>query len=321
MTSKKQDFSEKLSIAPMLDWTDRHYRYMMRLISKHITLYTEMIACPALILGRNKNLLLDYNPEEHPVILQVGGSEPKLMAECAKMAYEWGYDGININAGCPSPRVQSGKFGAILLKTPEVIADCVAEMVAATPLPVSVKTRISLSDVGGDGFQELFSLTDSLKKAGCSHLIVHARKAKLNWRPKENRLRLQVNYPLVYQLKKSFPDLPISINGDVLNLTDIPKHLEHVDGVMIGRWAYGNPYELREVDKMFYNDNHPILSRAEVVEEMIKYATAHHRQLNKILSHMIGLYRGQPNATLYKKALLSRNLDNLKAFLKDSQSP
>ena len=321
MTTKKQDFSEKLSIAPMLDWTDRHYRYMMRLITKHTTLYTEMIACPALILGKNKNLLLDYNPEEHPLILQVGGSEPKLMAQCAKMAYEWGYEGININAGCPSPRVQSGKFGAILLKTPQVIADCVAEMTAATPLPVSVKTRISLSDVGGDGFQELFSLTDSLKKAGCKHLIVHARKAKLNWRPKENRLRLQVNYPLVYQLKKSFPDLSISINGDVFSLNDVPTHLKHVDGVMIGRWAYGNPYEMREADKLFYGDNHPILSRQEVVEEMIRYASAHHRQLNKILSHMIGLYRGQPNASLYKKALLSRDLDKLRTFLKAPQSP
>ena len=321
MTSKKQSFSEIISIAPMLDWTDRHYRYMMRLITKKATLYTEMIACPALILGKNKNLLLDYNQEEHPVILQVGGNEPKLMAQCAKMAYEWGYDGININAGCPSPRVQSGKFGAILLKTPEIIADCVAEMAAATPLPVSVKTRIALSDVGGDGYKELFSLTDKLKKAGCAHLIVHARKAKLNWRPKENRLRLTVNYPLVYQLKKSFPDLPISINGDVLSLSDMPKHLKHVDGVMIGRWAYGNPYELREVDKLFYGDNHPILSREEVVEEMIRYASAYHRQLNKILSHMIGLYRGQPNASLYKKALLSRNLENLKAFLRDQQSP
>ena len=321
MTIKKQPFSEIISIAPMLDWTDRHYRYMMRLITRHTTLYTEMIACPALILGQNKNVLLDYNPEEHPVILQVGGCDPKLMAQCAKMAYEWGYDGININAGCPSPRVQSGKFGAILLKTPQIIADCVTEMTAATPLPVSVKTRISLADVPGDGFQELFSLTDSLQKAGCKHLIVHARKAKLNWRPKENRLKLGVNYPLVYELKKSFPDLPISINGNILSLTDIPKHLQHVDGVMIGRWAYGNPYELREIDQLFYHDHHPIPSRPEVVEEMIRYASAHHRQLNKILSHMIGLYRGQPNASLYKQALLSRDLDKLKAFLKVQQSP
>ena len=321
MTIKKQSFSEIISIAPMLDWTDRHYRYMMRLITKHTTLYTEMIACPALILGKNKNLLLDYNPEEHPLILQVGGSEPKLMAQCAKMAYEWGYEGVNINAGCPSPRVQSGKFGAILLKTPEVISDCVAEMAAATPLPISVKTRISLSDVGGDGFQELFSLTDSLQKAGCKHLIVHARKAKLNWRPKENRLRLQVNYPLVYNLKKSFPDLLISINGDVFSLDDASNHLKYVDGVMIGRWAYGNPYEMRNVDQLFYGDNHHIPSRLEVVEEMIRYASNHHRQLNKVLSHMIGLYRGQPNARLYKQALLSRDLDKLKTFLKDSQSP
>ena len=321
MIQKNQFFSQKISIAPMLDWTDRHYRYFLRFITHHATLYTEMVACPALILGRDKELLLDYNPEEHPLILQVGGSEPKLMAQCAKMAESWGYEGININAGCPSQRVQSGKFGAILMKTPEVIADCVAEMSGASRLPVSVKTRISLSDVGGDGWKELFHLADLVKKAGCSHLIVHARQAKLNWRPKENRLRLPLNYDLVYKLKKSFPDMPISINGNVLSLTEAQEHLKHVDGVMIGRWAYGHPYELRDVDKMFYNDNHPILSREEVLEKMIPYMQKNYKRITRIIPHMMGLYRGEPNTSLYKKALISRDLDNLKAFLKDSQSP
>ncbi len=319
MTTKKQSFSEIISIAPMLDWTDRHYRYMMRLITHHAMLYTEMVACNALIMGRNKELLLNYNPEEHPLILQVGGSEPNLMAQCAKMAHEWGYEGININAGCPSSRVQSGKFGAILMKTPDLIADCVAEMKAACPLPVSVKTRISLSDVPGDGFDELFHLADLVQKAGCSHLIVHARKAKLNWRPKENRLRLPLNYELVYKLKKCFPDMKISINGNVLALHEAQEHLKHVDGVMIGRWAYGNPYELRTVDEIFYHDPHPVLSREEILQIMIPYMEKNHRQLTRIIPHMIGLYRGQPYASVYKKALLSRDVGKLKEFLTQSQ--
>lgn len=321
MTTKNQSFSEQISIAPMLDWTDRHYRYMMRLITKHAVLYSEMVACNALIMGQRKELLLNYNPEEHPLILQVGGSDPKLMAQCAQMAYDWGYDGININAGCPSSRVQSGKFGAILMRTPDLIADCVAEMTQASPLPVSVKTRISLTEVMGDGFDALFHLADLVQKAGCVHLIVHARQAKLNWRPKENRLRLPLNYEVVYKLKKFFPDMKISINGNVLALHEAQAHLKHVDGVMIGRWAYGNPYELRAVDHLFYNDPHPILTREEVLEKMIPYMEKNHKQLTRILPHMIGLYRGQPFASVYKKALLSRDIDQLKAFLSDLKSP
>ena len=322
MTTKKQVFSEKISIAPMLDWTDRHFRYFMRLITHHATLYTEMVAAPALILGK-KDQLLQYNPEEHPVILQVGGSDPKQMALCAKMAADYGYDGININAGCPSSRVQSGRFGAVLMKTPELVADCVAEMRASSPLPVSVKTRIALEGTQ-DGFQALLHFADLVQQAGCSHLIVHARKAKLNWSPEDNRKRLPLDYETVYKLKKSFPDMPISINGNVLTLQAAYEHLFHVDGVMIGRVAYGNPYLMKDIDALFYNDRHTILSRTGILERMIPYIQKNEQYLNVILPHMMGLFHGTSVSKLYKQTLNNRNLEDIISFLsvlKASQCP
>ncbi len=313
MATKKQVFLEKISIAPMLDWTDRHFRYFMRLITKRATLYTEMVAAPALILGK-KDQLLQYNPEEHPVILQVGGSDPKQMALCAKMAAEYGYDGININAGCPSSRVQSGRFGALLMKTPELVADCVAEMKAASPLPVSVKTRIALEGTE-NGFQALLHFADLVKQAGCSHLIVHARKAKLNWSPEDNRKRLPLDYDTVYKLKQSFPDMPISINGNVLTLDDAAKHLEHMDGVMIGRVAYGNPYLMKDIDAHFYDDQHTIPTRTEILEQMIPYLQKNQQFLSVILPHMMGLFHGTPISKAYKQTLNNRNLDDIISFL------
>lgn len=321
MRTKKQVFSEKISIAPMLDWTDRHFRYFMRFITKQATLYTEMIAAPALILGK-KDQLLQYNTEEHPVILQVGGSDPKQMALCAKMAEDYGYDGININAGCPSSRVQSGRFGAILMKTPELVADCVAEMKAASSLPVSVKTRIALENTQ-DGFKALLHFADLVKQAGCAHLIVHARKAKLNWSPDDNRKRLPLDYEAIYKLKKSFPDMPISINGNVLTLDDAERHLEYVDGVMIGRAAYGNPYLMKDIDTRFYNDNHPIPTRTEILEQMIPYLQQNRQYMNVILPHMMGLFHGTAVSKTYKQTLNNRNLDDIISFLsalKASQS-
>ena len=322
MTIKKQVFSEKISIAPMLDWTDRHFRYFIRLITHHATLYTEMIAAPALILGK-KDQLLQYNPEEHPVILQVGGSDPKQMALCAQMAADYGYDGININAGCPSSRVQSGRFGAILMKTPELVADCVSGMKSSTNLPVSVKTRIALDNTQ-DGFQALLHFADLVKQAGCSHLIVHARKAKLNWSPEDNRKRLPLDYNTVYKLKKSFPDMPISINGNVLTLDDAENHLTHVDGVMMGRVVYGNPYLMKDVDARFYGDNHPHLTRAQILEQMIPYLQQNQQYLNVILPHLMGLFHGTPISKAYKQVLNNRNLEDIISFLhalKALQSP
>jgi len=319
MQTKKQVFSQKISVAPMLDWTDRHFRYFIRLITNHATLYTEMVAVPALVLG-NRDQLLQYNANEHPVILQVGGSDPKQMALCAKMAEEYGYDGININAGCPSSRVQSGRFGAVLIEKPEIVAECVAHMKAASKIPVSVKTRIALeSRTSGDGFAELLNFADLVKKAGCAHLIVHARKAKLNWSPKDNRARLPLDYDVVYRLKRSFPDMPISINGNIMNLDEAEHHLQYVDGAMLGRVVYGNPYALAETDARFYNDGHPILTRTEVLQAMLPYLQEHENSLTVILPHLMGLFHGTPVSKKYKQLLNERDIKAISAFAVSSE--
>ena len=315
MKKTQEKNKDIISVAPMLDWTDTHFRQFLRLICHRATFYTEMIACPALILG-DRQKLLAYNASEQPLILQVGGADPHLMAACAQMAFDAGFQGININAGCPSSRVQSGRFGAILMKTPDIIADCVAEMTAKTPLPVSVKTRIALADTPGDGFEELFHLTDLITRAGCRHMIVHARKAKLNLSPKDNRQKLPLNYDVVYRLKRSFPDIFITINGNILSLTEAQEHLRHTDGVMIGRWAYGTPYGLALADKLFYNDSHPILSRYEVLESFLPYLETHQDKLTVILPHLMGLFHGEPNAKRYKQALATCDLGVIKNFLK-----
>lgn len=309
--------SYKISVAPMLDWTDRHFRYFLRLITKRALFYTEMVAVPALILG-NRKKLLDYSPEEHPLALQVGGSDPYMMGQCAEYASDWGYLEININAGCPSSRVQAGKFGAVLMKTPELVGECVNKMKQKTTLPVTVKTRISLSDVEGDGFEALFRFANTVKEAGCSKLIVHARKAKLNLSPKENRGdKLGLNHDVVYRLKKSFPDMSILINGNILSYQDIDTHLERMDGVMIGRWAYGNPYALREIDARYYHDFHPIPTRCEILEMMIPYLEKNQEALSVICPHLMGLFHGQPYSKLYRNILTARDLPALVSFIKD----
>lgn len=308
--------NHKISIAPMLDWTDRHFRFFLRQITKHAIFYTEMIAMPAILLG-DRDKLLSFNKEEQPLVLQIGGSHPEMMGDCAKIAFDYGYQGININAGCPSSRVQAGKFGAILMKTPELVAECIDKMKQSSPLPVSVKTRISLSDTQGDGFDALFKFANLVKDAGCHHLIVHARKAKLNWSPKDNRAdKMSLNYDVVYQLKKSFPDMIISINGNILTLDQAQNHLTYVDGAMIGRLAYGNPYALSPVDGLFYNDNTTPLSRFEVLEKMIPYLEKNNDKLSIICPHLMGLFHGQPNAKTYKQILAARDIDSLKEFLK-----
>ena len=304
----------------MLDWTDRHFRYFMRLITKHATLYTEMVAAPALVLG-NRDKLLQYNESEHPVILQVGGSDPKQMAMCAKMAEDYGYDGININAGCPSSRVQAGRFGAVLMETPELVAECVEKMQSVCKIPVSVKTRIALtSQTHGDGFNELLHFADLVQKAGCTHLIVHARKAKLNWSPGDNRTRLPLDYDTVYRLKRTFPDMPITINGNIMTLDEAEKHLHYVDGAMLGRVAYGNPYVMIETDKKFYADFSPVLNRVEILQKMIPYLQEHSYALTIILPHLMGLFHGTPVSKKYKQILNTRDLDAICAFSTSSDA-
>ena len=304
-----------ISIAPMLDWTDKHFRYFMRLITRRAMLYTEMVACPALILG-DRQKLLDYNAQEHPITLQVGGSDAKFMGDCASFAEDYGYDAVNVNAGCPSSRVQAGKFGAILMKTPELVADIVANMKARTKIPVTVKTRISLVGADGDGFDDLFKFANLVKQAGCNGLIVHARQAKLNISPKDNRAKLPLNYETVYKLKKSFPDMFISINGNVMSYQDINTHLSHVNGVMIGRWAYGQPYALAQIDSQFFGDTHAVLSRPQILESMIPYLEEYDGNIRNITHHMMGLYHGMPNAKAYKQMLMSGDLIQFKEFVK-----
>lgn len=314
---EKNSHINKISIAPMLDWTDRHFRFFLRQITKRAVFYSEMVAAPAILLG-NKDKLLSYNKEEHPLVLQIGGSHPEMMKECARIGYDYGYKELNINAGCPSSRVQAGKFGAILMKTPELVAECINQMKAASPLPVSVKTRICLSDVQGDGFEALFHFASLMQQAGCHHLIVHARKAKLNWSPKDNRAdKMGLNYEVVYRLKKSFPDMLISINGNILSLEAAQEHLTKVDGAMIGRLAYGNPYALSKVDELFYQDFHPILSRKEVLENMMPYLEKNSDKLSIICPHLMGLFHGQPLSKVYKQILAAKDLTALQNFIKE----
>lgn len=310
---KFPDFAYKVSVAPMLDRTDKHFRYFIRLICRRPLLYTEMIAAPALILG-NRHKLLDYNETEHPLALQIGTCDASLAGKCAVFAREWGYDEINLNAGCPSSRVQSGAFGAVLMKKPDLAADCVNEM-AQSGLPVTVKTRIALSDAP-NGFEALFSFAEQMKRAGCSRLIVHARRAKLNLSPKDNRsVHLPIDYETVYRLKKSFPDMPVIINGDIVSLTAAEEHLKQVDGVMLGRMAYGNPYALSTVDLRFYHDDHPILTRAALLKQMLPYLIAHADSLSVICPHLMGLYHGCENAKIFRQILVSKDLNSLKKFI------
>ncbi len=311
----KNGFQDKISIAPMLDWTDRHFRFWMRLISQQAVLYTEMIACPAILLG-DREKLLGFSPSvEEPLVLQIGGSNPKLMGQAARIAAEYGYRALNMNAGCPSSRVQSGQFGAVLMKTPEIVADCVAEMKALSGLPVSVKTRISLLEMSGRGSDHLCRFAEYVHKAGCAHLIVHARQARLNWSPKDNRTRLPLDYQAVYDLKKSFPDMAVSLNGNVCSLDAVREHLKYVDGVMIGRWAYANPYALAEIDALFYGKKHPILSRVKILQKMIPYLEQNQERLSVICPHMMGLFYGQPHAKNYKQILAAHDLKGLKDFV------
>ena len=310
----------KISVAPMLDWTDRHFRYFLRFITKQTLFYTEMIAAPALILG-HRDKLLDYSANEQPLALQVGGSHPDMMADCAKYAEDWGYCEININAGCPSSRVQAGQFGAVLMKTPELVAECIDKMRQNCSIPITVKTRISLNDAPGDGFEALFHFAHLVRQAGCDRLIVHARQAKLNLSPKDNRGdRLPLHYETVYRLKKSFPDMPMIINGNILSYQDIETHLPFMDGVMIGRWVYGNPYALTEIDSRYYHDSHPILSRIEILEKMIPYLEQHQDILSIICPHLLGLYHGQPNAKQYKQIIMSCDLSAIYDFIKNHQN-
>ena len=303
MNKSKPSLNRKLSVAPMLDWTDRHCRYFLRLISRHTLLYTEMVTTGAIIFGKGD--YLGFNNEEHPVAVQLGGSNPDDMARCAEKAQAYGYDEVNINVGCPSDRVKNGSFGACLMAQPEVVADCVSAMQKAVDIPVTVKCRIGIDDM--DEYEDFSRFIDVVANAGCDTFIVHARKAWLQGlSPKENRDIPPLNYPRVYQLKQAHPELTIDINGGITTLAQTDEHLQHVDGVMIGREVYANPYILAEVDKRYYQDDTPVLTREEIVAAMQTYIDRQDAPYFKpwhAVRHMLGLFQGQPGGRVWRRYL------------------
>ncbi|MGV2871806.1 tRNA dihydrouridine(20/20a) synthase DusA [Colwellia sp. E150_009] len=300
--------SHKFSVAPMLDWTDRHCRYFYRVMSDHTVLYTEMVTTGAILHGKGD--YLSYNDAEHPLVLQLGGSNVKDMTECAKIAEQHGYDEININVGCPSDRVQNGRFGACLMAEPQLVAECVNEMQAVTNIPVTVKSRIGIDDL--DSYEFLHAFVEQVAKAGCQHVIVHARKAWLSGlSPKQNRDIPPLDYGRVYQIKRDFPKLAISINGGIKTLAETAEHLQNVDGVMIGREIYNSPYILAQVDQQIYGVNKAVISREKVVNVMAEYidkyisVTPEHgnNRAWHVLRHMMGLCNGLAGARLFRRSL------------------
>jgi tRNA-dihydrouridine synthase A len=292
----------RLCVAPMMDWTDRHCRYFHRLLAPHALLYTEMVTTGAVLHG-DRERLLGFSAEERPVALQLGGHEPLELAACARIGAELGYDEINLNVGCPSDRVQSGRFGACLMREPALVADCVAAMRASVSIPVTVKCRIGVDEQ--DDYEALHRFTELLVQAGLQTLIVHARKAWLHGlSPKENREIPPLNYPRVYQLKREFPRLTIVINGGIGDAGAARPHLEHVDGVMLGRAAYHDPFVLAHLEHELFGT--PLPDRGEVLARMKPYIDAHvdaGDTLNHVGRHLLGLFLGLPGARAFRRHL------------------
>jgi len=297
-----------LSIAPMMDWTDRHYRYFMRQITKKTFLYTEMITTGALLHG-NRKLLLDFSELEKPLSLQVGGDHPAQLAECARMAEAWNYDEINLNVGCPSDRVQNGNFGACLMARPELVANCIAEMKKAVKIPVTVKHRIGIDEK--QSYEDLANFVKIVAASGCDRFIVHARIAILKGlSPKENRTIPPLRYDDVYQIKRDFSEQIVEINGGIKSLEQAQEQLKYTDGVMIGRAAYDDPYLFAEADRRFFGENYVPPTRKMVAEAMIPYiefCLGNQVKLGRILPHLAGLFNGQPGSRVWKR-YLSENM-------------
>ncbi|NOH85751.1 tRNA dihydrouridine(20/20a) synthase DusA [Vibrio sp. 03-59-1] len=292
----------RLSVAPMLDWTDRHCRYFHRLLSQQTLLYTEMVTTGAIIHGKGD--FLAYSEQEHPIALQLGGSNATDLAACAKLAQERGYDEVSLNVGCPSDRVQNGRFGACLMAEPQLVADCVAAMKDVVDIPVTVKTRIGIDDHDSYEFLTDFISTVS-EKGGCEQFTIHARKAWLSGlSPKENREIPPLDYERAYQLKRDFPHLVLALNGGIKTLEESKEHLQHLDGVMIGREAYQSPYILAEVDQQIFGLDQPVKKRTQVVEEMLPYIEkelAAGASLGHITRHMLGLFQSMPGARQWRR--------------------
>ena len=303
-TTPLQQPDRRLSVAPMMDWTTRDYRFLARLITRHTLLYTEMVVAQAILRG-DRERFLAFNVEEHPVALQLGGGEPQDLAEAARIAEQYGYDEINLNVGCPSDRVQQGKIGAILMAEPELVGQCVETMQAAVSVPVTVKTRIGIDDQ--DDYDFLYRFVTRMEQAGCSSLTIHARKAILSGlSPKENREIPPLIYQRAYAIKQAFPLMEIVLNGGVKTLDEVHGHMGDVDGVMIGREAYQNPYFLADADRIVFADEHPVPSRRDVAEQFLpyverRYALGHAPKHS--LRHILNLFQGEPGARRFRRHL------------------
>jgi len=292
------------SVAPMLDWTDRHCRYFLRQISQHALLYTEMVTTGAILHG-DANRHLAFDKAEHPVAVQLGGSKPADLARCSKICEDFGYDEINLNVGCPSDRVKSGSFGACLMAEPELVRDCIGSMINAVDVPVTVKHRIGIDR--DDSLEQLLRFVDIVQQSGCRTFIIHARKAWLDGlSPKENRDVPPLRYDVVYQIKQQHPELEIIINGGIKTLDEAAEHLQHVDGVMLGRAIYQDPWLLADVDRRFYQQDNPLSEPQQAIDKLIPYIESHladGRALKHITRHLLGLFQGMPGAKLWRRHL------------------
>lgn len=296
------DLDRKFTVAPMMDWSDRHCRYFWRLMSRHAVMYSEMVTTGALIHG-DRERFLEFNAAEQPIALQLGGSNPQDLAACAKMAEEWGYNEVNLNCGCPSDRVQNGMIGACLMAHPDKVADGLKAMQDAVSIPVTVKHRIGIDDM--DDYQGLENFVMRSADIGIKTFIVHARKAWLQGlSPKENRDKPPLNYERVYRLKAEHPELEIIINGGITSIEQCQQHLKHVDGVMVGREAYSNPYLLAEVDTAIYGDTRPAPTRGETIKMFIEYIEQQMSKgvrLNHMTRHVLGMYQGVRGAKQFRR--------------------
>lgn len=308
MTTEPQISGHRFAVAPMMEWTDRHCRYFLRLISSRTLLYTEMVTSSAVLHG-DRERLLGFDPAEQPVALQLGGSDPAELAMAAKIGEDFGYREINLNVGCPSDRVQSGHFGACLMAEPELVARCVEAMLGAVSIPVTVKCRIGIDDQ--DSEEDLDAFVGAVADAGCRTFIVHARKAWLEGlSPKQNRDIPPLDYDRVYRLKDTHPDLEIVLNGGIESLEESLENLQRTDGVMMGRAAYQNPYVLAGVDALVFGEKSPAPSREEVLERLIPYAErelATGTRLHHITRHILGLYHAEPGARHFRRSLSERS--------------
>ena len=311
----------RISVAPMMDWTTRDYRFFARLFNPNVVLYTEMVTTGAIIYG-GANRHLDFNQQEHPIVLQLGGSNPQDLTTCTKMAQDWGYNEVNLNVGCPSDRVQNNKIGACLMAEPNLVAECIHAMQKAVSIPVTVKHRIGIDDM--HSYEEMLHFVDTVAATGCTHFIVHARIAILQGlSPKENREVPPLRYEDVYRLKQERPNLTIEINGGIKTFAETEHHLQHVDGVMIGREAYHNPYLLAEMGQLWKLE---APDRFDIIEQMLPYIhqrVAEGAPLSIITRHILGLFQNLPGARKWRQALSGGNaktITDIETALKNIQS-